>query len=192
MIIGLTGTFGAGKGVVAKFLVSNHNFKHFSARDFIVEEIKNRDLTVNRDTMTAVANDLRDKFGPTYILEQLVNKAEKYGGDAVVESIRAVAEAEYVKKKGGYVLAIDADPKIRFNRIIRRNSETDNVSFEKWCKQEQAESNNSDPAVQNIPGSMAKANKVIVNNKSLSALLFEVEDWLKTLSGDVGGRFLLK
>ena len=184
MIIGLTGTFGAGKGVVAKFLVNNYNFKHFSARDLIVEEVKSRCLPVNRDTMTVVANDLRDKFGPTYILEKLVDKAEKYGGDAVVESIRAVAEAEYVKKKGGYVLALDADPKIRFKRITRRSSETDNVSFEKWRKQERAESNNSDPTMQNIPGAMAKADKIIVNNESLSDLLLAVEDWLKTLNSD--------
>ena len=49
MIIGLTGSFGAGKGVVVDYLKTK-GFKHYAARDFITEEINRRNLPVNRDS----------------------------------------------------------------------------------------------------------------------------------------------
>jgi dephospho-CoA kinase len=81
MIIGLTGSFGAGKGEVARYLVEEKDFHHLSARVLITEEIKKRGLPVNRDTMTEVANDLRAKGGPTYLYEQLIGKAKEIDGD---------------------------------------------------------------------------------------------------------------
>ena len=58
-IIGITGTHGAGKGTVTNYLVNKKGFKHYSARDFIVDEIKKRSLLVDRDSMREVSNDLR-------------------------------------------------------------------------------------------------------------------------------------
>ncbi|MDR0438308.1 MAG: AAA family ATPase, partial [Bacteroidales bacterium] len=51
MIIGITGTIGAGKGTIVDYLVSQKGFLHFSVRDFLSEEIERRGLPVNRDTM---------------------------------------------------------------------------------------------------------------------------------------------
>ena len=59
IIIGITGTLGAGKGTIVDYMVNNLNFVHYSVRGFISEEIKRRGLEVNRDNLTAVANDLR-------------------------------------------------------------------------------------------------------------------------------------
>ena len=38
MIIGITGTLGAGKGAVVEFL-KQKDFKHYSVRNFLIEEI---------------------------------------------------------------------------------------------------------------------------------------------------------
>ena len=59
IIIGITGTLGAGKGAVVDYLLGQKGFKHFSARALFTDEIINRGLPVNRDTMTEVANELR-------------------------------------------------------------------------------------------------------------------------------------
>ena len=83
MIIGITGTLGAGKGTVADYLVKERGFKHLSVREYLIEEIKKRGLAVNRDNMVLVANDLRVKFGPGYIAEQLYEKAVEIEGDCV-------------------------------------------------------------------------------------------------------------
>ena len=180
MIIGLTGSFGAGKGSVANYLVNKKGFSHFSARALITEEIKKRGLPLDRDTMTIVANDLRKVGGPTYIFELLVDKAKEHGGDAVVESVRAVAEAKYVKEQGGVVLGIDADPKERYKRTIKRGSETDHVSFDEWHAQELKESNPDDPTKQDIFGALKESDVIIMNSHSIKELEDSVDEFLQT------------
>ncbi|MCA9358016.1 AAA family ATPase [Candidatus Kaiserbacteria bacterium] len=183
MLVGITGSFGAGKGFVANYLVQKKSFKHYSARALITEVIAERGLPINRDTMTEVANDLRAKGGPTYIFERLVAKAKAEGGDAVVESIRAVAEATYMKEQGGIVLGIDADPKLRFERIQKRGSETDKVTFTEWLAQEEREMHSDDPTKQNIAGVMQIADVVIKNNGSLGVLTAEIDNFIATHHG---------
>ena len=72
IIIGVTGTLGAGKGTIVDYLVKNKGFIHFSAReDVINKEIEKRGLPITRDNMVLVANDLRKNYGPSYVAEEL-------------------------------------------------------------------------------------------------------------------------
>lgn len=180
MLIGITGSFGAGKGCAADYLVRKKGFAHFSARAFITDEIKKRNLPIDRDSMKMVANNLRKSGGPTYILEQLVDQAKKHGGDAVIESVRAVAEARYIKDQGGLVLGIDADPEVRYARTVRRGSETDHVSFEEWREQELKESNPDDPTKQDIFGALRESDYIIMNTDSVAALQREIDIFIQT------------
>ena len=78
-------------------------------------------MPVNRDSMVIVANDLRAKQSPSYIVEQLYDQAKTSGKNTIIESIRAVGEAEVLKSKGNfYLFAIDADSKIRYERAVLR------------------------------------------------------------------------
>ena len=63
MIIGITGSFGAGKGAVAEYLVEHKGFKHLSVRTLLTKEIEKRGLPLDRDSMAAVANQLRKEAG---------------------------------------------------------------------------------------------------------------------------------
>jgi dephospho-CoA kinase len=183
MIVGLTGSFGAGKGFVADYLVNEKEFAHFSARTFIIGELERRGLEVNRDTMTTVANDLRATHGPTYIFEQLVQMAKDHGGDVVIESIRAVAEAKYIKEQGGVVLGIDADPQVRYERIVKRGSETDHVTFEEWRAQELRESNPDDPTKQDIFGALKLSDVIIMNVASIGELKRKLDNFIEEHHG---------
>lgn len=151
MIIGITGTLGAGKGKLVEFL-KEIDFKHYSARELISEEIISRNLNVDRDTLIMVSNDLRENFGPEYLIKELYRKALKdKNKNVVIESIRCIGEVEYLKKQKDFILfAVDADPKIRFDRIKKRNSETDNISFEKFLFQEKIEFHSDDDFKQNL------------------------------------------
>ena len=73
--------FGAGKGTLADYLVKERGFKHLSVRAFLTEEVLQRGLAVNRDNMIMVANDLRAKFGPGCIVDELCKRAVAGGGD---------------------------------------------------------------------------------------------------------------
>lgn len=182
MIIGITGSFGAGKGTVVEYLTQTKNFHHFSASGFITEEIIKRELPINRDSMIIVANDLRTTFGPSYIIDSLYKRASSQGGKVIIESLRAVAEVRRIKELGGIVLGIDAEPELRYSRSVVRNSEKDHVTYDKWQEQEQIESNQTDPTKQNIFGSLNESNEVITNNGTVEELHARIEDFLEKLA----------
>ena len=182
MIIGITGTDGAGKGLVVEYLVKEKGFIHFSAREQITREIEARGLEASRDTTRLVANDMRRIEGN----DVLVARALAQIGDteiinAAIESIRAVAEAETLKKAGGILLAVDANQELRYSRITQRGSLTDNVSFEKFTQQEAIEMNDPDPNGMQKAKVMEMADYTIMNNGSLEEVYGQIDAVLEQL-----------
>lgn len=181
MIIGLTGSFGAGKGTVVEYLIEK-DFKHYSSSAYITEEIVRRGMPVNRDSMIAVSNEMRAIHGPAMIVDALYERAQNTGGDSIIESLRAVAEVRRIKELGGKVIGVDADPHIRYERAFARGSEKDNVTFEKWLEQEQKESNPNDPTKQDIFSALKESDIVVQNNGTLEELHLQVDKALTSLT----------
>lgn len=182
LIIGITGTLGAGKGTIVDYLTEEKGYKHFSVRAFITEEIKRRGLKVDRDSMTSVANDLRAQHSPAYIAEQLYEKANKSKKNSVIESLRTPGEVELLKSKGNfYLFAVDADPKTRFNRIQIRKSSTDNIDFETFQANEKREMQSSDPNKQNLLKCREMADFVLNNDESIAVLNNHIEEILREI-----------
>ncbi len=181
MIIGITGTLGAGKGTIVEYLVQNEGFKHFSARDFLVEEMNKRGLEHNRDNMVLVANDLREKNNsPSFVADELFKKALESGHNCVIESLRTTGEIESLRKKGNFILlAVNADPKIRYQRVTKRLASTDNVSFEKFLADEEREMESTDPNKQNLKKCIEMADFVIENNGTIEELNSKLEEIIK-------------
>eukprot|EP00299_Pterocystis_sp_00344_P003469 c14227_g1_i1.p1 GENE.c14227_g1_i1~~c14227_g1_i1.p1 ORF type:complete len:204 (+),score=39.96 c14227_g1_i1:42-614(+) len=184
-IVGITGTLGAGKGTVVDILRNEFGFTHYSVRDYLLEIIKARGLPENRDSMTSVANELRaTNNSPSYIVEQLFRRATESNHDSIIESIRTVGEVEALRASSPnfILLAVDADPHIRYDRIFNhRQSVTDQISFEKFQSDEAREMTNTDPNKQNLSGCIALADKVLENSGSRENLDAQVrklmEEW---------------
>jgi len=181
MIIGITGTIGAGKGTVVDYLVKEKGFKHHSARAMILREIERRGLPRDRDSMRLVANELRQTGGPSAVAEALLKEAEEDGGDAIIESLRAIGEAEFLKPRGVKILAVDADRPVRYERVVLRGSETDHISFEEFCVQEDREMASTEPWDMNIFGVMERADVTILNNGTQEELFAQVDNVLTEL-----------
>lgn len=174
-IIGITGTLGAGKGTVADYLVKKKKYLYFSVRAFLVEEIIKRSMEVCRESMVLVANDLREKFGSSYIVDQLINRAKESSRDVVIESVRSVGEAESLKKNNAILISVDANQRLRYDRIVARESETDAVSFEQFVFDEEKEMTSTDSTKQNISAVMQMADMYIINNGTLEELREQIE-----------------
>ncbi len=182
IIIGITGTFGAGKGTVVEYLKEKKGFEHYSATGFIVKEIKKRKMEVNRDNMVVVANDLRDKHGSGYIAQSLYQQALKERGNCIIESLRTPGEIETLKKKGGfYMLAVDAEPKIRYERIKKRGGSKDGVSYDQFIGGEKLEMESDDPTKQNIGKCIQMADYRVDNSGTREELYRQVDEVLEKI-----------
>ena len=187
IIIGITGTLGAGKGTIVDYLVKNKGFVHFSAReDVINKEIEKRGLPITRDNMVLVANDLRKNYGSSYVIEELFKMAQNSDKNCILESIRTVGEIESLKKKGRFFLfAVDALQKTRYNRIKeRKNAQSDDVSFEKFIEQEETEMKSDDPNKQNLSKCISMADYVLDNNESFEELYKQIDKILEKLNAE--------
>ncbi len=174
IIIGITGTLGAGKGTIVDYL-KNKGFAHYSVRGFLLEEIRKKGMPENRDSMVVVANGLRALHSPSYITDQLYLQALKNGKDAVIESIRTPGEIDSLRQKGNfYLFAVDADPNKRFERITMRKSETDNIDFNTFLENEKREMSSDDPNKQSLAKCREMADFVFENNGNIEELNIKV------------------
>lgn len=180
--IGITGTLGSGKGTIVDYLVRQKGFTHFSVREFLLNEIRERQLPENRDSMVIVANELRKQNSPSFITDQLYEKSLIQNKNAIIESIRTPGEAESLRSKGEfYLFAVDADPKIRFERIKLRNSETDHIDFDTFIANEKREMTATDPNKQNLKKCREMADFVFYNDGSRDDLKQAVEQVIKKI-----------
>ncbi|OGG40862.1 hypothetical protein A2118_00520 [Candidatus Kaiserbacteria bacterium GWA2_50_9] len=180
MIVSVTGTNGAGKGAVVEYLVQR-GFKHYWVREFLVEEIHRRELPVDRSSMREVANDLRKQHGPSYVIETLYARAKADGGNALIESVRVLGEANFLKGHGAPLIAVDADRKLCYERVVARSSETDKADYDTWVKEEEREWANTDAWDMDVVGVMKLADFILQNNGTLEELHAQIDGVLAKL-----------
>jgi len=175
-IIGITGTLGAGKGTIVDYLENQKGYNHYSVRSYLIEEFERRGLENNRDNMVLVANELRAKNSPSFIIEELYKQALAAGKTAVIESIRTPGEVEFLKKQGKFILlAVDADPKVRYERIFIRQSSTDKVDYNTFLANEKREFTSTDPNKQNLKKCIEMADLVLMNDDTVEDLYKQLE-----------------
>jgi len=176
IIIGITGTLGAGKGTVVEYLVEKKGFYHYSVRAFLLNDIRHRGMPENRDSMVLVANELRGIYGPSYVTDQLYHEAARIGKNCIIESIRTPGEIDSLRKKGSFFLfAVDADPQLRYQRIVARSSETDKITYGTFLANEDREMSATYANKQNLRACIRQADYIFTNDGSKEDLFREVE-----------------
>ncbi len=175
MIIGLTGKNGSGKGVVAEFLKSA-GFIYFSLSDMIREDLKQKGKEVTRENLIEAGRRLREEGGPSALAEIVLTKLD-VDKNYIVDSIRNPAEVRTLKRRSNfYLLNIEGDQKIRFERVKIRARESDPTDFETFVKMEERELTNANPAGQQLIETAKLADFVVYNNDSIRELEKSVKE----------------
>jgi dephospho-CoA kinase len=181
MIIGITGTIGAGKGTVVEYLKSK-GFTHYSASGLLKEIATERGLPLTRTHLSPLADELAatHEGGIFHLMHE---RAVQEGAvDYVLESIHRPSEAEYVRSIGGVILGVDADLRTRYERTVaRKEGEKDDVTFEQFVEHSKREDDGATGTGPNIRAVLATADGMIENNGTIDDLHSRVDYLLTTL-----------
>jgi len=183
MIIGLTGKNGSGKGEVAKFLTES-GYDYYSLSDVVRDEIKKSGQEVTRELLITTANGLRSSEGAGVLAERIYEKldAEVH---AVVDSIRNPFEVESLRRRNDfYLLSIEANPKVRFERMKSREREGDPTTYEGFLELEAREAQSPDPTTQQLNRTGEMADAVVGNDGSVDELRDEVRQVIQALAAN--------
>ena len=184
MIIGVTGTIGAGKGTVTQYLVEQKGFKHVAVSDtFLVGEALKRGLTPDRIVRRDIANEYRAK-SPTALMEAVYALAVPFieaGENVVIEPQHTEAEVGFIQSKGGVEFAVDASLEQRYLRIKKRASAKDLVSYEQFVEEQTHEMTSDDPNKNNLGRAIAKADHLFHNDATEEELYAQIEAVLKDI-----------
>lgn len=174
-IIGLSGTNASGKDTAGQVLAEKYGYLFISVTDLLRNEVRYRGLPVEREHLRAVSAEWRREYGYSVLVDRAVDmwkaQSDSYKG-VVIASLRNPYEADRIHELGGMVLWTDADPKIRYNRIIhgdRGRASEDKKTFEQFLAEEAAEMHppaGADGAVLNMAAVHERADIKMINNGS--------------------------
>jgi dephospho-CoA kinase len=185
-IIGLAGTNGSGKDTVAIMLSERHGYLNASATEMFLEELHARNWPIDREHKAKLSAEWRREYGMGVIVDKAVElfnqEPDRYKG-LVVGSLRHPGEADRVHELGGKMVWVDADPRIRYERIQKNIHERagthaeNDKTFEQFLVEEKREMTPiGDAATLNMSAVKERADIVLMNEgNSLEAFNDEAE-----------------
>jgi dephospho-CoA kinase len=166
-LVGIAGTNASGKDTVGKMLSERYGWLFVSVTDILRRELGRRGQPIQRENMHNLSAEWRREFGYSVLVDKAVDIFDTLKAEGLaVASLRNPAEVDKVHELGGKVIWIDADPKIRYERInLRGRGTEDQKTFEQFIAEEQAEMHQSgDTATLNMSAVKAAADIFIENN----------------------------
>lgn len=169
MLIGLTGTNGAGKTSGADYL-KQRGFLYLSLSDEIRLQLAERNESPTRENLTRVGNELRARFGAAVLARRVMARLEP-SKDYVIDSIRNPSEVAALKELPGFrLLHFDAPREERYRRAVGRRDERTPLSLEEFAEQEDREMESNDPTTQQLRATFGLADEIVQNSGSLDDL----------------------
>lgn len=179
-LIGIGGTNGAGKDIVGEMLAKRHGWLFVSVSDILRAELKRLGQPIERKNLRLLSAQWRREQGLGILIDKALAEFKAQGGvrkfkGLAISSLRNYGEADRVHELGGRVVWVDADPKIRYQRISARvRSPEDHKTYEEFIDDEQEEMRHfkGDKATLDLAGVKARADIFLRNDGSDPAAFF--------------------
>ncbi len=183
LIVGITGTYAAGKDTAASYLVDHYGFVHFSLSDILREEVERLGLEQTRNNWIKIGREIREKYGVGELSRRVIKKIKEQNlKRVVVTSIRNPGEIDAFREETDnfHLIAIDAPRRLRFERAKARGNLADEVDFQTFVEQEESEMATSG-AGQQLGVCMSMADFEIVNDKELADFYQQLDEVLSII-----------
>lgn len=181
MIIGITGTYCAGKDAAANIL-EKKGFIHISISDILNQYCVSQGKEATRENLTQMGNSLRKEYGAG-ILGKLALDGMQTGKNYVVTSIRNPSEVMELKKsKDFYLIRLDAPLNLRYERFIKRKDpiKDKNINTKReFIAREESEKSNDAKGLQ-LHKVFELADRTIINDKDEKNLETQLNDFINS------------
>lgn len=164
----------AGKTTVTEYIKKHHGGVSFRFSTMLRDCLKRMHIEETRENLQTFSTSVRRDFGDD-IMSKVIAKDVEAATDSliIVEGVRRPSDVTYLKElEGFHLIALSADLKTRYERIIERSENPDDQgkTFEQFEKEQSQE---SEGKVKEIMGS---AEVVIDNNGDLDALYTQIDE----------------
>lgn len=143
IVLGFVGDLAAGKGTVAKYFREKYGVNSYRFSTMLRDMLGRIYVKDSRQDMQKLSTFLRENYGQDVMSKVIAQDVENDPKALVaVEGIRRPTDITYLEKNPNFhLIYITADPKIRWERLVKRNENPgdDKKTYEEFLKDEQAE-----------------------------------------------------
>lgn len=141
IIIGLVGEIAAGKDTIAEYLAAKHNARTVSFSQPLRDILNRLYLPQTRENLANCGIALRNVFGQDLLSKVIAEEIKHSEAEIVIlPNVRLESDLVYLANEPGFVLvAVNADQKIRFERLKnrRQNADDGNKTWEQFLSDSQ-------------------------------------------------------
>lgn len=170
-VIGIIGTIGAGKDTAGDYLAEKFKLVSYQISSPLKEILVSSGHEVSRENLIALGTQLAAEKGAAYLAEYILSRASDR---LIITGMRQLEQLSYLRSSCDLVLiAIDASPELRFNRIKRSSNIGEADTLQEFIAREQAE--NSSPNVQRLFECMKLADYQLRNEGTIEELYRQLD-----------------
>lgn len=173
LILGFVGPQASGKGTACKYLVEHHAAATYRFSTILRDVADRLHIPQSREDLQRLSTALRQTFGEDLLSKAMAADVEAESKPIVaIDGIRRITDIEFLLQLPHFQLvAIDAEERIRFERVTKRGENTDDRS-KTW---EQFQKDGEQESERQIRSVMAQAKHRIDNNGDFTALYAQLD-----------------
>lgn len=179
IVIGIVGEISSGKDTVADYFITKRGATKISFSGMLRDILSRLFLPINRKSMVELSEILREKFGQNFLSKVVAEEIKQSPNKLIcLPNIRRHEDLKYLKEIPGFILIhVLADPKICYERLIKRSENADDQS-KTWEEFQQDAQLPTEVTIREVAKS---ADYQINNNGTLEELHRQVDEIISNL-----------